>query len=782
MAKTEKAPSALTLSKSGEKGREKIVFTLTSQNVIKALMCFAMEFSGVFASMSPFGIAFYASVFRQDAWVMNFVSAMLGIMLSGKSYFWTYAIVLTFVTVIFAISDKVSKNIALRSVVCGSVFALLGAVRYMRTAFSGFDIIALVFEAVLMGIGVTVFFYGFDILLNFKKRSFVSEKENICAYSTLAVAVLSLRVLPLFAGMNVANIVSMVIIFILCIGSSPKAALTPAILLGVISAVGTSGKSGVMGTFAFGALLAGSLRRYGKIGVVLGFITANTASSLFLTDAEQIVLSIYDSFVASVIFMFVPGSVIRYFSELSAKTENAMCSQKTASASRVSADRLRRMSESLKKLSAIYEDAAKIRGQNFEYIKNAAGLVKDKICTHCPSKESCYSSQNGYIYESIKNYIASPSLKICPSTLDDRLKTLCHRKDGVCSELRGIVCNLKNESRWMIKLNESRKLISEQLMGISEAVCSEGNKICVSPNRELEEKLWIEFDKSELFPVSLSAYTPEDIGFEIRVSFKECDVHKSLVSKCRLCVEKATNIKAEFGGIRKGKGTVGISFYQGGGYSASFGNATKSKNGESVSGDSFNVIYTNRNRMIMALSDGMGSGEDASKESSLVISMLDSFLYAGIECDTAIRLINSSLLLKGSKESFATIDLCDVNLTDLSLTFTKLGAASAYIKSGDKVKKITGKSLPAGILTEAKAEKHMLPIDSECVVILVSDGIADIALKNENCSDWLEKELLGISNSNPQIIAGKILETAYLLDGKNASDDMTVIAACIEKR
>ena len=163
------------------------------------------------------------------------------------------------------------------------------------------------------------------------------------------------------------------------------------------------------------------------------------------------------------------------------------------------------------------------------------------------------------------------------------------------------------------------------------------------------------------------------------------------------------------------------------------------------------------------------------------IEMLEKFLHAGFDCENAVKLINSSLLLRGEKDTFATLDICDIDFDSATMNFTKLGAAGAYIKTKDKITHISGSSLPAGILKDPKAEMHMLAIDSDTVIVMMSDGIADIALKNPEHEGWIEKEILALDSSNPQIIAGKLLESAIRLTGRTVHDDMTLLVACITK-
>ena len=211
------------------------------------------------------------------------------------------------------------------------------------------------------------------------------------------------------------------------------------------------------------------------------------------------------------------------------------------------------------------------------------------------------------------------------------------------------------------------------------------------------------------------------------------------------------------------------------------GYASGTKDGESLSGDSFSFFSSDGNNIHIILSDGMGSGEAAKKQSNMTVDLLEKFLKAGFKSDTSVRLINSSLLLKSSKDIFSTIDLCSLNLYNASVSFIKLGAASSYIKSEGKVTSVSGASLPAGIVREIDVEKHYLSITGDTVILIMSDGIADISLKYPAYDGWIEKELESIESINPQIIASRIMRKASSLLNEQIHDDMTVIAVSVKK-
>jgi len=83
--------------------------------------------------------------------------------------------------------------------------------------------------------------------------------------------------------------------------------------------------------------------------------------------------------------------------------------------------------------------------------------------------------------------------------------------------------------------------------------------------------------------------------------------------------------------------------------------------------------------------------------------------------------------------------------------------------------------LPAGIVDEINPKHFSRKIESDTVIIMVSDGV-----ENASADDsWLEKRLRSVDTVNPHVIADKILDLALFYGGGKAKDDMTVIATRI---
>ncbi|MFR9098954.1 MAG: hypothetical protein ACLVI9_03920 [Anaerostipes hadrus] len=56
------------------------------------------------------------------------------------------------------------------------------------------------------------------------------------------------------------------------------------------------------------------------------------------------------------------------------------------------------------------------------------------------------------------------------------------------------------------------------------------------------------------------------------------------------------------------------------------------------------------------ISDGMGTGNDANKESKKMIEIMEEMLGAGMEEEVCIQLLDSIISFQPEKEKYATLD------------------------------------------------------------------------------------------------------------------------------
>lgn len=195
------------------------------------------------------------------------------------------------------------------------------------------------------------------------------------------------------------------------------------------------------------------------------------------------------------------------------------------------------------------------------------------------------------------------------------------------------------------------------------------------------------------------------------------------------------------------------------------------KGGELVSGDSAESFETESGELCLVLSDGMGSGEDARRESSFTVHLIERLLRSGIDAPPTLRTVNSALNLRSEySDSFVTVDLLTLSLKSGEGELYKYGAAPSYIKRGQRVHRVGCACLPAGLADGAAApEQTHIRLDSGCFFVMVTDGVADAS-----DDEWLRTLLSEWEGENPQMLVSSILADSH--SHKGCADDAGVLA------
>ena len=216
-----------------------------------------------------------------------------------------------------------------------------------------------------------------------------------------------------------------------------------------------------------------------------------------------------------------------------------------------------------------------------------------------------------------------------------------------------------------------------------------------------------------------------------------------------------------------------------------------------VSGDSYICRRLPDGRHLILLSDGMGKGEAAALESSLAVKTLADLIEAGFDVEIALRTLNSILLLKSEEEIFTTIDIGIFSGESGNLRLYKIGAASTFIKRGDRVNAVKMAALPMGIVDGLKIDFVNLKLQPGDQVVMVSDGVTDSGryrmnseqdaaeagvseAADQGCS-WLCEAISSIKSKDPVTMADLIINRAVENYGLKEKDDLTVISAVVKE-
>lgn len=204
------------------------------------------------------------------------------------------------------------------------------------------------------------------------------------------------------------------------------------------------------------------------------------------------------------------------------------------------------------------------------------------------------------------------------------------------------------------------------------------------------------------------------------------------------------------------------------------GTAVAVKENEEVSGDNYSIYQTDRGKLTMLLSDGMGSGKKANEDSRMVVELMEKLLDSGFRPEMAVQMINSSILVGGGEQNMSSLDMCQIDLRTGVGEIIKIGGASTYIKRAHLVEQISERNLPLGIFKEIETRPIIRQLMDGDYIFMLSDGIRD-GLADGIGEEALSEMIGRMSLENPKEMASHILNYVIRESKGRIRDDMTVL-------
>ncbi|MBO4570247.1 MAG: SpoIIE family protein phosphatase [Clostridia bacterium] len=178
------------------------------------------------------------------------------------------------------------------------------------------------------------------------------------------------------------------------------------------------------------------------------------------------------------------------------------------------------------------------------------------------------------------------------------------------------------------------------------------------------------------------------------------------------------------------------------------------------------------NNSIIALSDGMGSGDLANKSSNYALDLLYSLEKAGLETKYALNIINK-LIIPYNQDNFVTIDAVNINLLNGEINFIKFASSISLIKRKNQIDIIKPESLPIGIINNVSPTLITTAVEENEYIIMASDGVVD-AFSEDSLIEFISN----VRTTNAQMLADQILEEAQY---RSKLDDLTCIVIKVNK-
>lgn len=406
-----------------------------------------------------------------------------------------------------------------------------------------------------------------------------------------------------------------------------------------------------------------------------------------------------------------------------------------------------------------------------EKLSDSIKILVEKHCDNCLKQDECFNKFQDRLYDIFRLTLYK---EIRTSNLFDDIYRYCPNFNKL--EYTAGILGKKEDFQ---KMDHNNNGLIAQIVGVNNAVKKISAELSTPNNINLNR---INNLKNNLFDYGLKIEE-----FEIKKLFKEDYLIKIYMSLSTNTNEIETNkeiIKTISENIFQEEVTINhIIEKEKSIYSiipkvkidVIYGYANIAEN-NMISGDNYFIKDLNNGKLIVGISDGMGKGYHAFKDSNTTLKLVNDVTDINIPLETSLQILNSFYTVQDYFEHYATLDLVEINRYNSQINFYKMGGSSSYIiHENNMIEQVINKSLPFGIDEEVpKVNKELKNND---LIILSSDGI----FENIEDTNKLHIFLNNIKEEPPQKIAYDIID--YTLNNKTKTkDDMSIIVLKIKDK
>ena len=763
--------------------------------ILLSVMAFCLGRAMILEQLAPFAIAYFAVIYfvRRDLKLWVGLSLLAGSLFAYEiktGYLLTEMIV--FLLIQKGLEKYEHSELSYAPVtVFASAFTVQLFGYIVTSGLTWYTLMLTAVEASLSFVLTLIFVQAIPVFTVTRKNYHLKNEEIICLIILLA-SVMTGTVGWTVQSVSVEHILSRYLILVFAlVGGAPLGA-SVGVITGLILSLADINAIYQMSLLAFSGMLAGLLKDAKKMAVAFGMLLGSSILSIYVGNQQEVLSSTWESVAAVLLFLLTPKSVIQTISKYVPGTQEHMKSQhdyakrvRDITASRVEqfSEVFRHLSRSFKQLTL--QDKSDLREEEVGHFMNS---VAERACVGCWKQKQCWNGKFQQTYKFMTEMMTGIEENRTLSKRDIKAewRQACHRTERVLDVMRSEYALFKNNLQWKKQIQESRQLVAEQLTGVSQVmedlakeIKREGHELYMQEEqiRDALENLGLSIHSIDI--VSLDEGNVEiEIVHQYTKGFDEC---RKIIAPL-LSDILGENIAVKHEQVISGEdGFATVLFGSAKEFEVETGVAGAAKGGDLLSGDSFSTVELGNGKFAVAISDGMGNGERARAESSAALSILEQLLKSGMDEKLAIKSVNSVLMLRSPDEVFATVDMALIDLYSANTTFMKIGSTPSYIKRGTEVIQVTANNLPIGILQDIDVDLVSIQLKPGDLLIMMTDGIFDAPGPAVNKELWIKRVIQEIESDDPQTFAECMLEMIVRYQQGEIRDDMTVVAARIDR-
>ncbi len=622
-------------------------------------------------------------------------------------------------------------------------------------------------QVILAGLAAGVFAFCVCLLTDsIRRRGFDVTDTRDCALVCVITAMTFISLGAL--DYSVVNVGRLLLGFGLLVVSTKQG-------LGICAAVGISGILGLCANspqigaggaiFAFAAVAGMVFARYNKIVRAVGYVFLCVTAALITEIDEGSWRILGEAAAAGLAFVLLPMGKVRMPDGEFAD----------ASVSYMLRERLNFASDAISAIGAGLRSAAETLDKKYKVSPaEIPERAADRCCRSCPNSMICWGKNYDLFsgeFERLVGLLRAGASGAEELALSPDCAKLCVNPRGVTSAISAEYSRYISVKTGERRIRELRRIYVDQLEGVrdilrdmgsakSEVKCAcryqaaerRAEKVLRDAGVELPQA-FVMFDRRgklrfEAYGSTEPKYTYDYLGTLLSQTLgRELETPQLSGGggRYRFTAAEKTLLTAKIGTYQIPRGT------------------------NRVCGDCYEYFTDAAGVLYVILSDGMGSGSRARVDSAMACSVLSKLIKCGVSMKTALETVNTVLMVKSADESFATLDICRIDLNSGEGAVYKAGAATTYIKSEDKLVRASLASAPAGSGGQLTVPAQKFTVGKGDVIIMMTDGV----IPDEQ---WLSRELS--QRVEPNELSERIAKAARM--DKLKDDDISVIALVME--
>lgn len=525
-------------------------------------------------------------------------------------------------------------------------------------------------------------------------------------------------------------------------------------------------------------LVAGVFKGAGRVLFAAGALLAGLSAALLGATRPVFLYSLYELLIAVLFFAAIPEVLWQYARDALAPARadgNEALRRVRRNAGRCAGEAAKAFYEMY--LAMLAGAEAGSVAENKE-IKTVFVHAAEDVCTRCPVQPTCWQRKSVETLQAF-SAVTVPLIKkgrVEPHDFSARFRARCVHFPELLHAMNSGLEALRAREEYERQCAENRSLLAQQYAGLTGVLGQMSDRMREGttdlPARARQVRRYAQafgpIDRAavyrdgrgrlrvELAGEGSTAILQESRGFAAGLSaLLGCGLTEPELINDEMGARLALREQAPF------RAVVGVS--------------QKQKEGERVSGDSGRSFVTEDGLACMMLADGMGTGEEASRDSRMILSLMERFLRAGVAPDDAVRTIAPAFRLKCDGMRGVTLDVLTVDLFTGAGACLKCGAAPGYLRTADGVTAFAGGSLPIG-LAEDSASDPGIPVKMGHgdLFVMLTDGVCD-----GSDDKWVREILEERTGESPKEIALRLVQGAAM---RGAQDDLTALVVRIERR